>query len=173
MLKNPPINNESTTELLNWIGKKDIKSVIVTHFHIDCLGGLETIHSNKIKSHATNKTIELAKEDNQILPQNNFDKKIAFNIGNELVYAEFFGQGHTIDNIISYIPSEKTMFGGCLIKKLNAPKGNLKDTNTEDWSKTVEKIKKEIPEIKVIIPGHGKLGGIELLDHAIGLFENN
>ncbi len=168
-----PTNNKATTELLNWIGKKNIKAVIVTHFHIDCLGGLEVVHSNKIKSYATNKTIELAKEDNQTLPQNSFDKKIEFNIGDEQVFAEYFGQGHTKDNIVGYVPNEKTIFGGCLIKKLNAPKGNLKDANTRDWPKTVKKIKREIPEIEIVIPGHGNSGGIELLDYTIDLFEEN
>lgn len=168
-----PTNNKATSELLNWIGKKDIKAVIVTHFHIDCLGGLEVVHSKGIKSYATNKTIQLAKEDNQILPQNNFDEKIEFNVGDELVYAQFFGQGHTKDNIVGYVPSEKTMFGGCLIKKLNAPKGNLKDANTESWSKTVEKVKREIPELEIVIPGHGKSGGMELLDYTIELFKEN
>lgn len=168
-----PTNNKATTELINWIGKKDIKAVVVTHFHVDCLGGLQKFHSNKIKSYATNKTIELAKEDNQTLPQNSFDQRLEFTIGNEIVIAEFFGQGHTKDNIIGYVPSEKTMFGGCLIKKLNAEKGNLTDANIADWPKTVEKIKRELPGIEIIIPGHGKSGGVELLDYTIGLFTNN
>jgi len=166
-----PTNNKASSELINWIGKKDIKAVVVTHFHIDCLGGLQEFHSKGISSFATKKTIKLAKEDNKILPLNGFDEKIEFDIGNEVVYAKFFGQGHTKDNIIGFVPSEKTLFGGCLIKHLNAPKGNLADANTEDWSKTVEEIKSEFPEIENVIPGHGKSGGTELLDYTINQFK--
>ena len=166
-----PTNNKASSELIDWIGKKDIKAVVVTHFHIDCLGGLQEFHSNGIKSFATNKTIKLAKEDNMISPKNGFDETLKFDIGNELVHAKFFGEGHTKDNIIGFVPSEKTIFGGCLIKHLNAPKGNLTHANTKEWSKTVEKIKNEFPEIENVIPGHGKNGGTELLDYTINQFK--
>lgn len=166
-----PTNNKASSELIRWIGKKEIKAVVVTHFHIDCLGGLQEFHSNGIPSFATNKTIELAKEDNQPLPQNGFDDTMEFDIGSEVVCAKFFGQGHTKDNIVGYVPKEKTLFGGCLIKSLNASKGNLADANTEDWSATVEKIKNEFPELENVIPGHGQSGGAELLDYTIDLFK--
>ncbi len=169
-----PTNNKAAAELLNWIGEKNIKAVVVTHFHIDCLGGLKEFHSKNIKSYATNKTIELAINNNEkILPQNSFDKKLKFNIGGEIVYAKYFGEGHTKDNIVGVVPSEKTLFGGCLIKHLNAHKGNLADANTEDWSRTVKKIKREIPELEIVIPGHGKSGGMELLDYTINLFKKD
>ena len=167
-----PTNEKASSELINWIGEKNIKAVVVTHFHIDCLGGLNKFHSNGIKSFATNQTIKLAKEDKtEILPQNGFEKEYKFQIDNEVVLTKYFGQGHTKDNIIGYIPSEKVLFGGCLVKALNAPKGNLADANTEDWSKTIEKIKSEFPEIKNVIPGHGKSGGTELLNYTINLFK--
>ena len=165
-----PTNDEASAELINWIGEKDIEAVVITHFHADCLAGLKEFHSNGIKSYANNKTIELAKANNYILPQNGFDKKLEINIGNEIVLTKYFGQGHTIDNVIGYIPSEKAMFGGCLIKRLGAGKGNLEDANIVDWPITVAAIKKEFPEVEVIIPGHGKNGGKELLNYTIELF---
>ena len=85
--------------------------------------------------------------------------------------AEFAGEGHTKDNIIGYFPSENVMFGGCLIKEIRAGKGNLEDANVNDWSATVEKIKQEYPKTKIVIPGHGKYGGTELLDYTIKLFQ--
>lgn len=167
-----PTNEKASSELINWIGEKDIKAVVVTHFHIDCLGGLNEFHSNGVKSFATNQTIQLAKEDKrEILPQKGFDKEHKFRIGKEDVLIKYFGQGHTKDNIVGYIPNEKVLFGGCLVKSLNAPKGNLADANTEDWSKTVEKIKSEFTEIKNVIPGHGKSGSTELLDFTINQFK--
>lgn len=168
-----PTNDKASAELIDWIGERKIKGVVVTHFHIDCLGGLKEFHLNQIESYASHLTIELAKKDNSELPKQGFDDKIEFEIGKNIAYAQFFGQGHTKDNIIGYVPSEQAMFGGCLIKALNSGKGNLADANTNEWSRTVEKIKDEITGIEVVIPGHGKDGGIELLDFTIELFKEN
>lgn len=165
-----PVNDKASSELIDWIGKKNIKAIIATHFHIDCLGGLKEFHSNGIKSYANDLTIELAKQDNQVLPQNSFNKEFKIKIGNEIVIAKDFGQGHTKDNIIGYIANEKAIFGGCLIKELGAGKGNLKDANIMQWPITISKIKNELPKLEIVIPGHGKNGGKELLDYTIDLF---
>ncbi len=169
-----PTNNKASAELINWIGNKAIKAVVVTHFHDDCLGGLEEFHSKNIRSFSTIRTIELAKNNNKnVLPQTGFKDKLKLKIGNEVVYANYYGEGHTKDNIVGVIPSEKTLFGGCLIKELNSSKGNLVDASTENWARTVERIKSEFPEIINVVPGHGKIGGIELLDYTIKLFTIN
>lgn len=165
-----PVNDKASAELIGWIGKKDIKAIIATHFHSDCLGGLNEFHSNGIESYANNLTIKLAKENNQVFPQNSFDKELKIKIGNEIVIAKHFGQGHTIDNIIGFIANEKAIFGGCLIKELGAGKGYLADANILEWPMTVSKIKSEFPELEIVIPGHGKNGGKELLDYTIDLF---
>ncbi len=68
-------------------------------------------------------------------------------------------------------PLEDIMFGGCLIKEEGAGKGNLAEANVEEWPNTVRKVKMKYPEVKKIIVGHGKSGGIELLDYTIKLFE--
>ena len=165
-----PANAIASKELINWIGRRHIKGVIATHFHRDCLGGLNQFHSNGIASYASNLTIELAKENGNPVPQNGFDETFEINVGLQKVMARYFGEGHTKDNVIGYIENEKVMFGGCLIKSLGAGKGNLSDANTEQWPLTVSKIKKEFPETAIIVPGHGKNGGIELLDFTIRLF---
>lgn len=165
-----PVDNKASAELISWVGKKSIKAVVATHFHIDCLGGLKEFHSNGIKSYANKLTIELAKQDKQVLPKNSFENELKIKIGDEIVVAKKFGQGHTKDNVIGYIANEKAIFGGCLIKGLGAGKGNLADANILEWPMTVSKIKSEFPELEIVIPGHGKIGGIELLDYTIDLF---
>ncbi len=92
-------------------------------------------------------------------------------VGNKKVINAFFGEGHTIDNIVSYFPHDKVLFGGCLIKTLGASKGYLGDANVNDWSKTVLAVKSKYGKAKVIIPGHGKPGNSELLDYTIELFK--
>lgn len=169
-----PVDDKSSAELINWVKQNlnaKIKAVISTHFHEDCVGGLKEFEKNNIPSYATNKTIQFAKGRNFNVPANGFDNSLNLKVGNKKVYAAFFGEGHTKDNIIGYFPNEDIMFGGCLIKELNAGKGNLADANVKDWSKTVEKIKKKYPKVKIVIPGHGKIGGQSLLDYTINLFK--
>lgn len=169
-----PIDDKTSKKLIDWITKEKkskIKAVVATHFHDDCLGGLNEFHSNKIPSYSQNLTIELAKKKGYAVPQNGIDQSQEFQIGNQKAYASFFGQGHTKDNIVGYFPAEKVMFGGCLIKEVDAGKGYLGDANVKDWSETVRKIKAKYLDVKTIIPGHGKIGGIELLDYTIQLFE--
>ena len=80
------------------------------------------------------------------------------------------GEGHTQDNIVSYFPNDKALFGGCLIKRVNAKKGYLGDANINEWSNTVRAVKSKYKDAEIIIPGHGKPGGQELLSYTIDLF---
>lgn len=171
-----PTDDKSSSELISWIKNNlhaKINAVIPTHFHEDCVGGLKEFSKNKIPSYAGNKTIEFANKNNFNVPEKGFDDELVLRVGNEKVYARFFGEGHTKDNIIGYFPKDNAMFGGCLIKEVNAEKGYLGDANVKAWPNTVEKIKTQYPDVKIIIPGHGAIGGTELLDYTIQLFKNN
>ncbi len=147
-----------------------VTAVIPTHFHEDCLGGLAAFHKKGIPSYASNQTIKFEKAKNYQIPQNGFDNLLELKVGGKNVKAEFNGEGHTRDNIIGYFPSDKVMFGGCLIKEIETTKGNLEDANVVAWSETVTKLKRKYPDTKVVITGHGKTGNTVLLDYTIKLF---
>lgn len=165
------ITSEMLIHLIENDWKKRIKAVVINHFHKDCLGGLGAFHRQNIPSYASQLTIELARaKGDAVLPQNGFDKLLILSCSDRTVENRFFGEGHTRDNIVSYLPSEKTLFGGCLIKSINAGKGFLGDANTASWSATVEEVKRTYPDVKFVIPGHGDSGGVELLDFTAGLF---
>lgn len=170
-----PANDADSKELLTWIEgtlKCIPKGVVVSHFHTDCLGGLGEFHRRQIPSYANYRTIELAKLNDRILPLHGFSNYLELAVGSTKVESEFLGEGHTKDNIISYFPNEKVLFGGCLIKEAGAGKGNLEDANVGSWSATVEKVKAKYGDAKVIIPGHGNVGGQDLLHYTIQLFNN-
>lgn len=167
-----PVNNEVSEELLKWLKSKDlhVKAVVATHFHDDCLGGLQSFHDRNIPSYANQKTTELVQDKELAIPTNKFSKTLELQAGHETVILDFVGEGHTVDNIIGYFPKDQTMFGGCLIKSIGAGKGNLEDANTEEWSQTVARIKSKYPNASLIVPGHGQYGDRELLDYTIELF---
>lgn len=169
-----PTSNNVSKELINWIEKTKkatINGVVVNHFHVDCLGGLKEFHSQNIPSYANNLTIDLAKKDSVTIPKNGFDKRLELNIGSNKTITLFLGEGHTRDNTVSYVENDKTLFGGCMIKSLDAPKGNLADANTSDWSTSVRNVQEVFPEVKNVIPGHGNVGDSKLLEYTIQLFK--
>lgn len=169
-----PTNNKAADALIQYIQDKlqcKINAIVPTHFHDDCLGGLASFQEKKIPSYGNFKTIELTKANQVISPQNGFKDSQKLKLGNTFTTVTFFGEGHTKDNVVGYFPKEKILFGGCLIKELEATKGYLGDANVGAWSSTVEKIKQTYPDVRLVIPGHGKTGGRELLDYTIQLFK--
>jgi len=169
-----PTSDVVSKELIDWITenkKASVSGVVVNHFHRDCLGGLKGFHAQGIPSYASNLTIALAKTKNHTLPQNGFDGKLTLSLGAHKVITQFLGEGHTKDNTVSYVASEKVLYGGCMLKSLKASKGNLEDANVAAWSTTVANVKTTFPHIETVIPGHGKVGDAGLLDYTIELFK--
>lgn len=169
-----PTKDKSAEELINWITQSlhcKINAIIPTHFHDDCLGGLHAFHQHGIPSYACFKTMELATKDHTAVPQNGFRDSLILKVGDERIIATFFGEGHTKDNIVGYFPGEKILFGGCLIKELDAGKGYLGDANVAAWPGTVENVKKAYPDVDIVIPGHGSYGNKALLDYTMKLFK--
>ncbi|GAB2778132.1 BcII family subclass B1 metallo-beta-lactamase [Rhabdobacter roseus] len=169
-----PGQDSTSAELLDWIKSTlgcRVVAVIPTHFHADCLGGLAEFHRRGIPSYAGHATIRAAAAEKYVVPQRGFDNVLELKVGRKKVILEFPGEGHTRDNTIGYFPSEKVLFGGCLIKEVDASKGYLGDANVAAWPATVAKLKAKYPDVQVVIPGHGQPGGTALLDYTIQLFE--
>ena len=173
-----PTNEIATIELLDYIESNfsiNRMRAIPNHFHVDCTGGLETMIDRGVFVYASAETIRLM-EDRQLASKLNvFDNNLNLEVGNGsgVILNRYFGPAHTRDNIASYILPDSILFGGCMVKSLGARKGNLTDADTLSWSRTVQNIKKDIfGKAKLVVPGHGKTGGLELLDYTIQLFEN-
>ncbi len=169
-----PANDEASLELIDWLEndqKAKIQGVVATHFHWDCLGGLNEFHLKDIPSFGSDKTIELAKVAGYPVPKNGFKKKMILKAGDLKVTNQFLGEGHTKDNFVAYVPSDKVIFGGCMIKALGAGNGNLEDANVAEWSATVRRVKALFSEAQIVIPGHGTIGGTDLLDYTVEMFE--
>jgi metallo-beta-lactamase class B len=169
-----PTNDSVSLELIQWVEtqlKCRIKGIVINHFHEDCLGGLKAFHQKQIPSFAYTKTIDFARKAGFEVPQNGFEKQQILTLGKQKIINQFYGEGHTLDNIVSYVPSEKVLFGGCLIKAVGAGFGNLNDANPKVWSKTVAAIKTQLPDLQYVVPGHGNAGGMELLDYTIQKFK--
>jgi metallo-beta-lactamase class B len=171
-----PHNDSLSKALLDWFHiaypNVEIKAIVVEHFHNDCLGGLQEFHDRGIRSYAHKLTPALAKAAGSPVPYRTFDDELKIRVGGGKVVCRYFGEAHAKDNVISWLPDEKILFGGCMIKEDGAGKGYLGDANVAEWSNTVGRIREEFgKQVKIVVPGHGEHGGVELLDYTINLFK--
>lgn len=168
-----PTDLPSSEELLHILEdslKYKIVGVLASHFHNDCLGGMAIFHRRNIPSYGSEKTIELAQLNQYLAPKHSFKKALTLKAGEIKVKIRFLGEGHTKDNVVAYVPSDQVLFGGCLVKEMNASKGYLGDANLRLWSPTMDKVKKTYPKARIIVPGHGKPGDSSLLEYTRTLF---
>jgi metallo-beta-lactamase class B len=164
-----PVIDSQTETLVKWIADSlnaAVSTFIPNHWHEDCLGGLDYLHSKGVKSYANQMTIELAKDNGKPVPQIGFTDSLRLSLHGEDVYCYYLGGGHSADNIVIWIPSEKILFGGCMVKDIHSEGlGNISDAKTEEWPETIRKITGKFSGTFLVIPGHGKIGGKELLNH--------
>ncbi|MEJ2545624.1 MAG: subclass B1 metallo-beta-lactamase [Calditrichaceae bacterium] len=169
-----PWTNELTDLLIQYLQdtmKVSVECVIPAHWHEDCMGGLELVHNMGIKSYAYQLTAEICKEKNLPIPKITFQDSLIIGSENELLL-KYLGPGHTEDNIVVYIPSEKILFAGCMAKALNWNSlGFTGDANVPKWPETLRKVLYTFPEAKIVIPGHGDFSGINILKHTLSLFK--
>jgi metallo-beta-lactamase class B len=86
----------------------------------------------------------------------------------------FPGAGHARDNIVVWHPSSGVLFGGCFVKAGNAEDlGNVADADTAAWPASLERVRARFPEVRIVVPGHGALGGPDLLTHIQALLSAN
>lgn len=169
-----PVTDSLTKDLTSWISdslKLKIVGFVPNHWHSDCMGGLGYLQSLGIESYANQMTIDIAKMKGLPVPQHGFKDSLTLSLGNKMIKCYYFGAGHSLDNIVVWIPSEKILFAGCMAKELNAKGlGNVVDGDIKEWPKTIDKVLHRFKEAKIVIPGHGQFGGLELIKHTRDLF---
>ncbi len=173
ILIDTPWTNKETEDLISWLKyekKLQIDALIVTHWHQDCMGGLEAIRKAKIRSYANKKTIEIAREKNMLVPDKGFSDSLTLNLGDKKVLCRFPGGGHSVDNIVIWIPDEKILYAGCIVKPLNWKSlGFLGDADINSWPGSLKTILIEFPDSEIVIPGHGKPDGLNMIHHTLDL----
>jgi len=170
-------------------------TVINTHFHNDRLGG--NGYFNKIGStiYGSDLTDKLLKErglgtgmldsykninmekyydywqNAKLTPPNKlFSLKngLVLTFDNDTFEVYYPGPGHTPDNVVVYYPKKNILFGGCIIKSIGAnSKGFIGDADLTNWYSSLNNILNKYPDATLVIPGHGEIGGNELITHTM------
>lgn len=173
LLIDTPWTEDQTERLLDWIERDrglSVAGVIATHFHPDCMGGIEAVHRRGIPTHGLSLTAELAREDGSEVPKVLFEESRELTFGDETLELFFPGPGHSHDNIVVWIEASKVLFGGCLVKNATTKHiGYLGDAEVDRWATSVQKLRERYPEAELIVPGHGQPGGWELVENTLAL----
>lgn len=171
-----PSNESQMVELAWWFDKNiDVKFVSFApgHWHDDCVGGMAWLNRNGVKTYANRLTNQLLASKGLEQAKESFSDSLKLSVGNTDIELYYLGGGHSTDNIVAWIPSQKILFGGCMIKDMNAESiGNISDAAPlDEWLQTIKRIDEKFDDVKYIIPGHGKYGGKELLKHTKEIIE--
>ncbi len=174
VLINLPWTDAQTAALFDWVAKNSgatVKVVVPTHFHRDCMGGLAEAHRRGATSYGLDKTIAFARQDHLPVPKCSFRVQTAVHCGTTIILVAHPGAGHTTDNIVAWLPKQRVLFGGCLVKSLDEQSlGNTSDGDLAAYPTTLRKMKAAYPNARIVVPGHGDWGGPELIDHTLKLF---
>ncbi|WP_394700380.1 subclass B1 metallo-beta-lactamase [uncultured Bacteroides sp.] len=175
-LLDTPATDERTAILVDWIKNTlhaKLTKFIPNHWHSDCMGGLSYLQKIGVESYANQMTIDIAREKKLPVPDHGFIDSLTVKLGDMDLCCYYPGGGHAADNIVVWIPSEKILFGGCMVKDVHAKGlGNLSDAVLDEWPATIGKVIKKYPDARVVIPGHGDMGGKELLLHTQELLQD-
>lgn len=168
-----PETEKETQILIDWVKNQKIKIVgyIIDRWHPDAMGGINAVNKSGIKSYSNELTRKICKEKGLPIPQNGFSPKLELNVGGEKLICDYLGSAHTEDGIVVWIPKDKVLFGGNEVRSSGGWYGNIGDANLKEWSNTISKVKEIYGTAKVVIPGHGQYGGVELLDYTIDLYK--
>jgi metallo-beta-lactamase class B len=84
----------------------------------------------------------------------------------------YFGPAHTPDNIVVYLPDDRVLFGGCMVKSMASMNaGNTQDADMRNWPKAISGLLGKYRDATQVVPGHGEPGGLELLHHTLDLLK--
>ncbi|MBN2613766.1 MAG: subclass B1 metallo-beta-lactamase [Bacteroidales bacterium] len=176
LLFDTPMTDSLTRALTVWLEDSmhlQLTGFIPNHWHDDCMGGLGYLKSHKVRSWTNQMTIDIAKTKNLPLPDIGFEDSLLLKFGDKTVECYYPGVAHSLDNIVVWLPEEKILFAGCMVKSINSNNlGNTADGDLKAYPETIGRVMKRYPDAKFIIPGHGEPGGFELLEHTLKLSNN-
>lgn len=169
ILFDTPASDPLTRQLVSWIQDRmglRLVAFVPNHWHSDCMEGLAYLDSIGVDSYANTRTIEIARAKGLPVPRHGFDDSLSMELNGLEVECFYPGPAHTLDNIVVWIPSERILFAGCMVKEMNSQSlGNTADGDLSSYEKTIECVMKRYPDPLIVIPGHGAAGGKELLEH--------
>lgn len=169
-----PWSPGDTRQLVEWIEARGavLQGSLSTHSHDDRAAGIGYLNATGIPTHASELT-------NQFLARVGKPTAMIAFPGPEFdwlpgkITAFHPGGGHTQDNLVVWIHEHHLLVGGCLVRARTANGlGYTGEAMIKTWAESARRVKSKYPEAQMVIPGHGPIGDIQLLDHTASLAES-
>jgi glyoxylase-like metal-dependent hydrolase (beta-lactamase superfamily II) len=166
-----PWSENDTEALVNWIKQHNyqLTGSVSTHSHEDRTAGITWLNSHAIPTYATALTNQFLDAGNKTLATHAItenDTKLA----GGLLEVFYPGAGHTLDNVVVWLPKANMLFGGCFIRSLEAKNlGYTGEADIAQWPASVDALLGKYPNAKLVVPGHGATGDMALVKHTKAL----
>lgn len=154
--------------------KLPVRRAIVSHAHGDRIAGADALEARGIPVYALPLTQRRAVGEGMPVPDHSLAGLDTPGASLQFGSVELFypGPGHAPDNLMVWLPSQRVLFGGCAVRAAAADSlGGIADANMTAWPEAIRLARARYTRAKVVIPGHGEVGGPELLDHTLALLK--
>lgn len=168
-----------TLSLLNQIEaqiKLPVLRAVVSHAHGDRTAGVDVLEARGIEVYALPLTQQRAVGEGMPVPDHTLAGLDTPGASTQFGPVELFypGPGHAPDNLMVWVPSQHVLFGGCAVRAAASDSlGGVADANMTAWPETIRQARTRYAKAKVVVPGHGEVGGPELLDHTLELLKDS
>jgi len=158
ILFDTPWDSTQYQPLLDSIKQKHqlpVIAVYATHWHEDRAGGFAYYNRIGIPTYATKMTNDLLKANHKAQAAHLVKINKTYKVGGQSFVLNFFGAGHSLDNVVVWFPDYQILDGGCFIKSSEAKNlGNIVDGDVKAWKPALARLLAKYPQIKMVIPGH-------------------
>jgi len=109
---------------------------------------------------------ELKPQPAQILLHDGAD--VTFDLGGKRVNVLHLGFAQTDGDLFVWLPGEKVLFTGNPVISIAPSLPWLLDGKSEQSLATMRRLRALVPDDAIIVPGHGRPAGVEMIDYPIG-----
>lgn len=174
-----PWDDTQAKQLLSFVRdslRKNIVLSVITHAHVDRIGSIATMKENNIPAIGYRLIAAEAKRHGHPSPDYLFyNTDTTLLCGDLEIVAYYPGAGHTIDNIVIYIPSKRFLYGGCFIKSGHSGSiGNIEDADITAWPASLKNMQQHFGKtgINMVIPGHGSWKSDKAIENTLRLLSD-
>lgn len=122
----------------------------------------------KLKKYYDAHATAIYTEPNQIFE---IEKGLNLTLDGEKIEVYYPGPSHSPDNVVVYFPLKKLLYGGCMVKSIDSRNlGFTGDADLKQWPLSLKKALTRYNDTQMVVPGHGAVGGMDLIHHTLALF---
>lgn len=135
------MSDSMTSRLIRFVQdslKLRIVGFVPNHWHNDCTEGMDLLDSMDVPTYAHRITNQILKDNNLPQARHSFEDSLLLKQGSTEMVCTYLGPGHSEDNIVVWLPREKILFAGCMLKSAAATGlGHTTDAGLESWPLTL------------------------------------